>query len=144
MLHEAPCTKPSDYRQEFFKCKNALSWHERLGYQEPIVWAKSFGLAGLLMDVSNLNAIRAFCEETLRPLTLADYRQSGNLLVTLKAYLENESEIRATAACLHIHYNTLRYRLERIEQILQIRLTDHESRQKLRLALLLNDTFKFI
>ncbi|NGQ95196.1 GAF domain-containing protein [Brevibacillus sp. SYP-B805] len=139
-----PCSKPSDYRHEFSKCKNALSWHERLGHQEPIVWAKSFGLAGLLLDVSNLDAIRAFCVETLRPLTLAEHRQSGNLLETLKTFLENESELRATASSLHIHYNTLRYRLERIEQILQVRLSDAETRQKLRLALLLNDTFKFI
>ena len=139
-----PCNKPSDYRNEFFKCKNALSWHERLGRDEPILWAKSFGLAGLLFDVSNMDAIKAFCVETLRPLTLAEHRHAGNLLETLKAYLENESELRATASCLHIHYNTLRYRLERIEQLLQINLNDPGTRQALRLALLLNDTFQFV
>lgn len=139
-----PCTKPSDYRHEFFKCTNALSWHVRLGHAEPIIWAKSFGLAGLLFDVSNMDAIRAFCVETLRPLALADHKQSGNLLETLKAYLENECELRATASSLHIHYNTLRYRLDRIEEILQVRLSDPATRQKFRLALLLNDTFNFI
>jgi sugar diacid utilization regulator len=139
-----PCNKPSDYRHEFFKCKNALSWHERLGHVEPIIWAKSFGLAGLLFDVSNMDAIKAFCVETLQPLALAVHKQSGNLLETLKAYLENECELRATASSLHIHYNTLRYRLERIEEILQVRLSDPATRQKLRLALLLNETFNFL
>lgn len=139
-----PCTKPSDYRHEYFKCKNALSWHQRLGHMEPILWAKSFGLAGLLFDVSNMDAIRAFCVETLRPLALYDQKHSGNLLETLKVYLENECELRATASMLHIHYNTLRYRLDRVEEILQVRLSDPATRQKLRLALLLNDTFNFI
>ena len=139
-----PCNKPKDYRNEFFKCKNALSWHSRLGRDETILWAKSFGLAGLLFDVSNLEAIKAFCVETLGPLTQTENRQTGNLLDTLKTYLENESELRATASSLHIHYNTLRYRLERIEQLLQINLNDPGTRQALRLALLLNDTFHFV
>lgn len=139
-----PCKKPHDYRQEYFKCNNALSWHERLGRDEPILWAKSFGLAGLLFDVSNLDAIKAFCVETLRPLAQDGNRNAGNLLETLKVYLENESELRATATSLHIHYNTLRYRLERIEQLLQINLNDSGTRQALRLALLLNDTFHFV
>jgi DNA-binding PucR family transcriptional regulator len=91
-----------------------------------------------------MDAIKAFCVETLQPLALADHKQSGNLLETLKTYLENECELRATASSLHIHYNTLRYRLERIEEILQVNLSDPATRQKLRLALLLNETFNFL
>jgi carbohydrate diacid regulator len=50
--------------------------------------------------------------------------QEPQLLTTLETYFERHQHRKATAAALHIHPNTLNYRLERIETLLGARLDD--------------------
>lgn len=138
------CTLPEDYQREFKRCQNAVSWHRQFNQVDSIIRAETFGLAGLLFDASNLEPIRVFCSNTLGPIVSYDSDHGTNLKQTIQTYLAHESEIRATATHLNVHYNTLRYRLERIEEILQKELSDPDFRQQLRLALLLNDAFHIV
>jgi|SRR5690625_208696 len=46
--------------------------------------------------------------------TLVAYDKSGELQTTLQLYIEQGDELHETAQKLHIHRNTLRYRLEKI------------------------------
>jgi DNA-binding PucR family transcriptional regulator len=60
-----------------------------------------------------------------RLLRLVEYekRRGTELLGTLEAYLEHLGSISATAKALHMHPNTLRQRLGRIQQLTQLDLT---------------------
>jgi DNA-binding PucR family transcriptional regulator len=48
----------------------------------------------------------------------ADTDDARRLRETLEAFFEANSNFRATAARLGIHHNTVRYRLEQIERLL--------------------------
>ncbi|GAA4095243.1 helix-turn-helix domain-containing protein [Zhongshania borealis] len=61
--------------------------------------------------------------------------QEANLLDTLKAYFYHHQQRKTTAAKLHVHPNTLDYRLGRIEEILGARLDDPAWQAKLYIAL---------
>jgi purine catabolism regulator len=56
--------------------------------------------------------------EALGPLIEFDQRHNGALVETLEYYLRNDRNRAATARALFVHYNTLRYRLSRIERLL--------------------------
>lgn len=45
-------------------------------------------------------------------------------LHTLRSWLENDMSIQKTADALHIHKNTLYYRLEKIENLTNLNTTD--------------------
>lgn len=64
---------------------------------------------------------------TLKNLIDYDEINNSNLLDTLKIYLKNDTHIQNTSELLFIHINTLRYRLQRIEEILKIDLRDSET-----------------
>lgn len=49
--------------------------------------------------------------------TLVAYDKSGELQATLEVYIEQNDELNETAHKLHIHRNTLRYRLEKIATV---------------------------
>ena len=68
---------------------------------------------------------------------LIDYdRQYGQeTLPTLKAYLECSYNIKRAAKKLHVHENTMRYRVNRIEEIMGIELENSRSAFELVLAL---------
>ena len=51
----------------------------------------------------------------------------GVLQTTLRAWFEQNCDLSQTAKQLHIHVNTLRYRLQRCEEILQIKISDLKS-----------------
>ncbi|WP_159566623.1 sugar diacid recognition domain-containing protein [Budvicia diplopodorum] len=57
-------------------------------------------------------------------LKLVSQDSKGILQVTLKQYFEQNCDLSQTAASLHIHINTLRYRLQRIEEITALKIND--------------------
>lgn len=70
----------------------------------------------------------------VRRLEEHDVQHDSELMATLGAFLEAGSR-QSAAADLNIHRNTLSYRLERIEAILNTSLEEPKVRQELRVAL---------
>lgn len=61
--------------------------------------------------------------------SLIDYdaRNSGALLRTLRAFFDADCSLRTAAERLFVHHKTLRYRLERIQQLTGLDLGRHED-----------------
>jgi DNA-binding PucR family transcriptional regulator len=64
----------------------------------------------------------------LTALVAHDSRHQGRLAETLLTYLNSFGDIRAAAAQLHVHPNTLRYRLRRAEQLTGLDLSRPDQR----------------
>ncbi|SEO65219.1 PucR family transcriptional regulator [Actinacidiphila rubida] len=60
---------------------------------------------------------RAFTARLLDPLRAYDRRHRAELIPTLEAFLECDGSWTRCATRLHLHVNTLRYRIGRIEQL---------------------------
>ncbi|HWC81546.1 MAG TPA: helix-turn-helix domain-containing protein [Pseudonocardiaceae bacterium] len=60
----------------------------------------------------------------LTALRAHDAEHGGDLAVTLLAYLDALGDVRAAATGLHVHPNTLRYRLRRIAEVTGLDLAD--------------------
>ncbi|WP_405721360.1 PucR family transcriptional regulator ligand-binding domain-containing protein [Streptomyces sp. NBC_01537] len=60
---------------------------------------------------------RAFTARLLDPLRVYDKRHRAELIPTLEAFLECDGSWTRCATRLHLHVNTLRYRIGRIEQL---------------------------
>ncbi|MFF6960457.1 PucR family transcriptional regulator [Streptomyces sp. NPDC088197] len=60
---------------------------------------------------------RAFTARLLDPLRAYDRRHRADLIPTLEAFLECDGSWTRCATRLHLHVNTLRYRIGRIEQL---------------------------
>ncbi|CAM5361618.1 MULTISPECIES: PucR family transcriptional regulator [Streptomyces] len=76
-----------------------------------------------------------FSARTLRPL-LPEHDRTGTLLHTLETFLHHDASWSRTAAALHLHVNTVRYRIQRIEHLTGRDLTRLSHRLDLRAALL--------
>jgi sugar diacid utilization regulator len=62
-------------------------------------------------------AIERALSETLRPLVEYDLARHTNLVGTLRAFVDAGFNITKSAAALHVHPNTVAYRLRRIKQL---------------------------
>jgi hypothetical protein len=71
----------------------------------------------------------------LAPLDALPEGQRDRLLETLAAWLDAHGEARPAAERLHVHVQTVRYRLERLREVFGDALDDPERRLELALAL---------
>ncbi|MEU2787379.1 helix-turn-helix domain-containing protein [Streptomyces sp. NPDC007100] len=77
-----------------------------------------------------------FWARTLRPLLPGQDTTGGTLLRTLETFLAHDASWSRTAAALHLHVNTVRYRIQRIERLTGRDLTRLSHRLDLHAALL--------
>jgi sugar diacid utilization regulator len=90
---------------------------------------------GLLLAAVPDDLRRAFRKRVLGPLLEHDRRHRTDLVSTLQAYLDCSGSWSRCAARLHVHVNTLRYRIERIEELTGKDLRRLEDQTDLLLAL---------
>lgn len=76
----------------------------------------------------------ALADRTLEPLVRSDARTGTQYVRTLATFLRADRHLKPAAAALHVHVNTLRYRLARIERLLGVDLEDVEARFQLEFA----------
>ncbi|MET9657592.1 helix-turn-helix domain-containing protein [Streptomyces sp. NPDC006510] len=95
------------------------------------VWAKAV-LRRVAMAAS---AARAMGTGPLRQLVDHDHQCGTSYVPTLETWLEEMGDPRATAARLHIHPNTLRHRMRRLQDTVDLRLDCPEVRSALLLQL---------
>ncbi|PKV88477.1 PucR family transcriptional regulator [Streptomyces sp. TLI_146] len=78
----------------------------------------------------------AYCARTLGPLTEADNASHAMLLETLEVFLAHNCSWARTAEALHLHVNTVHYRIERVEVLTGRDLSRLDHKLDLRAALL--------
>jgi hypothetical protein len=80
-------------------------------------------------------ALRGLAHRRLAGLAGETPRSRARLTETLRAWLDHQGEVAAAAAALHVHPQTVRYRLARLRDLLGPALDDPEARFELALAL---------
>ena len=89
----------------------------------------------LLLALQESEVVAAMWDRLVGPLQAYDERRSTDLVPTLTAFLESNGAWQATADALHIHVNTLRQRLARIEELTGRSLQSMDGRVDFFLAL---------
>jgi DNA-binding PucR family transcriptional regulator len=89
--------------------------------------------------VTNARALSGiWTEELLGPvesLRVHDEEHGTAYLSTVAAWLDHPGDPRAAARAVHVHPNTLRYRMQRLSDVVDLDLHDPETRLALRLQL---------
>ena len=119
------------------EAEQALTMGRRLFGPDSATAFKDLGLYRLLYALQPLPELRAFRDDALTRLRAKD--RGGALLQTLGAYLATNGSPTDAADRLHLHRNTVLYRLGRIEDLLGADLRDAEVRLALHLALKIGD-----
>lgn len=122
------------------EAEQALSMGRRLFGTESATAFADLGLYRLLFALQPLPELGAYREDVLGRLRTHD--RGGVLMQTLAAYLATNGSPTDAADRLHLHRNTVLYRLGRIEELLQVDLRDADVRLALHLALKIGDVLE--
>jgi len=108
--------------------------HQFLGGNRTITF-EELGVYRIIARVEDPDALDGFRREYLGPLEEYDARHAAELIETLEGFFACNGNHARAAETLHLHRNTLLYRLERIEALTGRDLADAETRLSLQLAL---------
>jgi hypothetical protein len=100
---------------------------------EPLVLAKDNAVALLLHSDRGLT--RAVAGAALRPLEGLSKGSRARMLETLDAWLRHRGRTETVAAALHVHPQTVRYRMAKLRDLFGDSLDDPDMRFELELAL---------
>jgi purine catabolism regulator len=124
-----------DWRRTLEEAEQALILGRQLFGTARVLAFGDLGVYRLLVRLRETPELWAFYRETLSKLADYDTRQRADLLRTLEAYFNHLGNLRATSEALHVHRNTLLYRIERIKEISGMDLDNAEEHFALWLAL---------
>lgn len=95
------------------------------------------GLYRLLLGIENKDIMKEFHDETIGDLETYDKLNNTDYVELLINYFENNCKINETANSLYIHRNTVNYKINKIQEILDLNLSDIGDRSKIYLSLMI-------
>jgi purine catabolism regulator len=123
---------PDRLVEAYEECREAQSLANRLNITGKFIPYDTVEFSIVFQHVSR-EIMKAYCDKLLHPLQEkeADYVQE--MINTLEVYLNSNGSLHDAAKQLHIHRNTVAYRLEKISECLGIDLKNYNDIAKLKM-----------
>ena len=111
-----------DIKQSYFEACAAVDFLQQSSRQGVILF-QELGFYQLFADQKERKRLEEIAKGQLKELISSDCSKGTSFLKTLERYFYNDGNLRATSEDLHIHINTLRYRLKVLKDSFNIDLT---------------------
>ncbi|HEY2128652.1 MAG TPA: helix-turn-helix domain-containing protein [Streptosporangiaceae bacterium] len=138
-----PCRRPGEITRSYQEAHRTLETLRRLGRAGAVTAFADLGIHRLLLQVPDLAELRAFADDVLGTLTRADRDRHADYLTTLACYLRENGSPQRAARFLHVHPNTVAYRVKRIEELTGLSLDSYQDRLSTQVALEILDALGF-
>ncbi len=125
----------------YYEARTALTVGMINHSKNTITHFTNLGIYRILFDLKNRNELYNFYQETIGKIIEFDRDNQTEYLHTIRVYIEQQCSINHTAEQLFVHYNTVRYRLKKIQKLFGMDLDNEEDRVNLYIAIKVLDFF---
>jgi len=130
-----PCRGPEQIRLAYAQARRTVETVRRMGRAGRVVAFGDLGIHRLLLQVPDLAELREFADEVLGKLSAAASDQAPAYLATLACYFRENASPQRASQVLHVHPNTVTYRIRRVEEITGLDLDSYRDRLMAQVAL---------
>jgi len=121
--------------QAYLQAQHALSAIPVLATTRRVVAFDELGVLQFLLAPADRGQLVGFARKVLGGATDYDRDHRADLVRTVEVYLASDCSLQRTAEQLYIHPKTVRYRLDRVEELANICLASQQDRFDAQLAL---------
>ena|GEM_PF-4592970 len=125
----------------YYEARTALTVGMINHSENTITHFSDLGIYRILFDLKNRNELYSFYRETIGKIIEFDRDNQTEYLHTIRVYIGQQCSINHTAEQLFVHYNTVRYRLGKIQKLFGMDLDNEEDRVNLYIAIKVMDFF---
>ena len=131
----APASTFPGIRYAYRQAEAALSIGEML---DPTFWSykyEDYSVEHIISFALKSVRLETICHPAVLSLDREDRDTGSQYIATLDAYLSSDGNLKKLADAMHMHRNTLQYRLNRISQLTGIHFDDGNENQRLYLSI---------
>lgn len=125
--------------ESYEDASNILKINKLLGKEKANISPSQINIYKLFVAVENKQYFKEFYKDTLGDLEEYDLVNNTDYMHMLKSYFENNCNIKELASSLHVHRNTINYKISKIEQILNCDISNINDRVQLYLGFLIKN-----
>lgn len=125
------------YRQAL----NLINMQRKNLFSSNIEFYDDIGIYKVLFEIGKNNAVRDYISDIIQDLFDYDQLNGTDYIELLRLYLEYNGSINKLAKELFVHRNTINYRINKIENIINGNLSDFNTRMELAIALKLKNIY---
>lgn len=133
-----PYPGPAGVSTAYREARTALRLGPKISGAGAVTAYGDLGLFRLLAQVDD-DDLSTFAEETLGPILHMSEPERSEMFQTLETLIAHNMNMAEAARHLHFHYNTMRYRLAKLERLLGPFSTSTPVTIKVGVAMLIND-----
>jgi len=130
-----------NFINSYLDATKAISTGKMLS-NETIINFEELGIFKILSQDHLEDELNKFYDSTIKPLVDYDQKKSTELVKTLEAYFEHNGNLKKMSDSLFTHYNTILYRVQRINEITNMHLDNPNDRLNLEIALKIKQLLK--
>ena len=137
------CRDPGEIARSYAQAQRTTQTLQRLGRSGVKGSISAFGDLGilrLLLQVPELAELRSFAADVLGKLSMHEHEHKSEYLTTLACYFRENNSPQRASRILHVHPNTVAYRVKRIEEITGLHLDNYSDRLIAQVALEILDS----
>jgi sugar diacid utilization regulator len=129
------CRDPREVARSYAQAQRTTQTLRRLGRACAVSAFGDLGILRLLLQVPDLAELRSFAADVLGKLSMHEHEHKSEYLTTLACYFRENNSPQRASRLLHVHPNTVAYRVKRIEEITGLRLDNYTDRLIAQVAL---------
>ncbi len=134
------CRDPGEIARSYAQAQRTTQTLQRLGRSGTVSAFSDLGILRLLLQVPDLAELRSFAADVLGKLSMHEHEHKSEYLTTLACYFRENNSPQRASRILHVHPNTVAYRVKRIEEITGLRLDNYSDRLIAQVALEILDS----
>jgi sugar diacid utilization regulator len=128
-------TDLTDLKKHYTQAKVSVALSNWMKNPTPVVRYEEIAPYHLLEVLASKNDISQFVHPIITKIQAYDARYSTDFLCDLVVYLKNNCSLPKSASDLHIHRNTMEYRINKLKDIINNNLDDNDVLFHLNLSL---------
>lgn len=113
-----------DFKQSVYQAEKALKILKKCRRVNTVRQYSELGIYRILFKSEDIDELKNIYKEMLGPLIEHDMNFGTDLLNTLEVYLKEDRNLGKAADILFVHRNTMKYRLSKINEILDYNFED--------------------
>lgn len=130
-----------ELHRSYIEARVALTIPRLMGKKHFVQHFSDLGVFSFIFSQST-EAIERYCYKSLGPILEYDRKHDADLLPTLRVLSENGFNRKVTADTMFLHINTVNYRIGKIQNLLDVDLSQIDVRANLYIAIKVWDTLK--